>query len=113
MRWYRVAGRHALPWRLTRDPYAVLIAEVMLQQTQVDRVLPYYLAWLGRWPTPGSLAQASIGDVIRAWGGLGYNRRAVFILDRQGIVRFRQIIDRGIPEIEQLLNVVRRLAQGP
>lgn len=77
MRWYRVAGRHTLPWRLTRDPYAVLIAEVMLQQTQVDRVLPYYAAWLERWPTPRSLAQASIGDVIRAWGGLGYNRRAV------------------------------------
>lgn len=76
MRWYRASGRHALPWRLTRDPYAILVSEVMLQQTQVDRVLPYYEAWLQRWATLGSLAQASVGDVIRAWGGLGYNRRA-------------------------------------
>lgn len=77
MRWYRASGRHNLPWRLTRDPYAVLVSEVMLQQTQVERVLPYYETWLKRWPTAASLAQASVGDVIRAWGGLGYNRRAV------------------------------------
>lgn len=77
MRWYRVSGRHTLPWRQTRDPYAILVSEVMLQQTQVERVLPYYTAWLERWPTAESLAQASVGDVIRAWGGLGYNRRAV------------------------------------
>ena len=77
MRWARPSGRHKLPWRLTRDPYAILVSEVMLQQTQVDRVLPYYEAWLERWPTVASLAQASVADVIRAWGGLGYNRRAV------------------------------------
>ncbi|MEO6397741.1 MAG: A/G-specific adenine glycosylase [Tepidiformaceae bacterium] len=77
MRWYREFGRHTLPWRLTRDPYAVLVSEVMLQQTQVDRVLPYYTSWLTRWPTAKSLAAASVGDAIRAWGGLGYNRRAV------------------------------------
>ncbi|MEP7216787.1 MAG: hypothetical protein ABI782_11085, partial [Anaerolineaceae bacterium] len=77
MRWYQVSGRHRLPWRLVRDPYAILVSEVMLQQTQVDRVLPYYGAWLERWPTVASLAHAPIADVIRAWGGLGYNRRAV------------------------------------
>ncbi|MEP6871245.1 MAG: A/G-specific adenine glycosylase [Anaerolineaceae bacterium] len=77
MRWYRQSGRHTLPWRLTHDPYSVLVSEVMLQQTQVDRVLPYYEAWLERWPTVGSLAEATVADVIRAWGGLGYNRRAV------------------------------------
>lgn len=77
MRWYRHSGRHTLPWRLTRDPYAVFVSEVMLQQTQVDRVLPYYEAWLERWPTVASLARAAVADVIRAWGGLGYNRRAV------------------------------------
>ncbi len=76
-RWYREHGRHALPWRLTRDPYAVLISEVMLQQTQVDRVLPYYVAWLERWPNFESLATVPPSEVIREWRGLGYNRRAL------------------------------------
>ena len=60
-----------------RDPYAILVTEVMLQQTQVERVIPRWLAWLDRWPTPGALAAASPADVIREWQGLGYNRRAV------------------------------------
>jgi A/G-specific adenine glycosylase len=75
--WYDRHGRHDLPWRLTRDPYAVLVSEIMLQQTQVDRVLPYYGGWLGRWPTAQALAGEDLGDIIRAWSGLGYNRRAV------------------------------------
>ena len=75
--WYCENGRHALPWRRTRDPYAVLVSEVMLQQTQVERVRPYYLAWLERWPTVAALAAASPSDAIRAWSGLGYNRRAL------------------------------------
>ena len=74
--WFQVSGRD-LPWRRTRDPYAILVSEVMLQQTQVDRVVPRYLAWLGRWPTVESLAAAPVADVIREWQGLGYNRRAV------------------------------------
>jgi A/G-specific adenine glycosylase len=74
--WYRVQQR-ALPWRETHDPYAILVSEVMLQQTQVDRVVPRYLRFLERWPTPGALAAASTGDVIIEWQGLGYNRRAV------------------------------------
>lgn len=74
--WFAEHGRD-LPWRHTSDPYAVLVSEVMLQQTQVDRVVPRYLAWLERWPTVESLAAAPAGDVIREWQGLGYNRRAV------------------------------------
>jgi A/G-specific adenine glycosylase len=74
--WFHANGRD-LPWRHTRDPYAILVSEVMLQQTQVDRVVPRYLAWLERWPTPQALADASAADVIVAWQGLGYNRRAV------------------------------------
>ena len=74
--WYGRFGRD-LPWRHTRDPYAILVSEVMLQQTQVDRVIPRYLAWLERWPTAAELAAAPAADVIRAWQGLGYNRRAV------------------------------------
>jgi A/G-specific adenine glycosylase len=74
--WYAEHGRD-LPWRRTRDPYAILVSEVMLQQTQVARVVPRYVAWLERWPTVEALADASAGDVIRAWQGLGYNRRAL------------------------------------
>ena len=74
--WYRTSARD-LPWRRTRDPYAILVSEVMLQQTQVERVVPRYLAWLERWPTVGALATAPTADVIREWQGLGYNRRAV------------------------------------
>ncbi|HXV33531.1 MAG TPA: A/G-specific adenine glycosylase [Gaiellaceae bacterium] len=74
--WFGQHGRD-LPWRHTHDPYAILVSEVMLQQTQVERVVPRYLAWLGRWPTVGALAAAPAGDVIREWQGLGYNRRAV------------------------------------
>jgi A/G-specific adenine glycosylase len=74
--WYGQNGRD-LPWRKTRDPYAILVSEVMLQQTQVDRVVPLYEAWLVRWPTAEALAAASTADVIVAWQGLGYNRRAV------------------------------------
>jgi A/G-specific adenine glycosylase len=66
-----------LPWRRTRDPYAILVSEVMLQQTQVERVVPRYCDWLDRWPTAQSLAAAATADVIRAWQGLGYNRRGV------------------------------------
>ncbi|WBL35494.1 A/G-specific adenine glycosylase [Tepidiforma flava] len=75
--WYAARGRHGLPWRRTRDPYAVLVSEVMLQQTQVERVLPYYAGWLQRWPTFAALAAAAPADVITAWRGLGYNRRAL------------------------------------
>jgi A/G-specific adenine glycosylase len=74
--WFREHGRE-LPWRNTRDPYSILVSEVMLQQTQVERVVPRYLGWLERWPTAEALAGASTADVIREWQGLGYNRRAV------------------------------------
>jgi A/G-specific adenine glycosylase len=74
--WFRENGRN-LPWRKTTDPYAILVSEVMAQQTQVDRVVPRWLAWLERWPTVETLAAASSADVIREWQGLGYNRRAL------------------------------------
>ncbi len=74
--WYARNGRD-LPWRRTRDPYPILVSEVMLQQTQVERVVPRYLAWLERWPTVEALAAAAPADAIREWQGLGYNRRAL------------------------------------
>lgn len=73
---YAAHGRHDLPWRKTHDPYRILVSEVMLQQTQVERVIPYYAAFLKKFPTVSKLASASLADVLRAWQGLGYNRRA-------------------------------------
>jgi len=76
LRWFEAHGRD-LPWRRTRDPYAILVSEVMLQQTQVDRVIPRYERWLERWPGVSALANATPADVIVEWQGLGYNRRAL------------------------------------
>ncbi len=66
----------SFPWRETKDPYKILVSEVMLQQTQVDRVVPKYKAFLKQFPNVQALAKAPLGDVLRAWSGLGYNRRA-------------------------------------
>lgn len=74
--WYDTFKRD-LPWRGDPDPYHILVSEIMLQQTQVDRVIPKYLAFLERFPTLTSLAEASTADVLRQWQGLGYNRRAL------------------------------------
>lgn len=76
---YREHGRHDLPWRLTRDPYAVLVSEVMLQQTQVSRVITKYEAFLAEFPTVDALAAAPLEPVLRVWQGLGYNRRAIWL----------------------------------
>lgn len=85
------ASRRDLPWRRTRDPWAVLVSELMLQQTQVARVVTRHAGFLDRFPDPASCAAAPVGDVVRAWAGLGYNRRAVHlhkaatvVVDRHG-----------------------------
>jgi len=90
--WFVTNGRD-LPWRHTQDPYAILVSEVMLQQTQVDRVVPRYLRWLERWPAVEALAAATPARVIVEWQGLGYNRRAVN-LHRAA----RVIAERGWPD---------------
>ena len=74
--WWEAHGRD-LPWRRTRDPWAVLVSETMLQQTQVPRVETRFRAFLDEFPTPAACASAPAGDVVRAWAGLGYNRRAL------------------------------------
>lgn len=74
--YYHRYGRHHLPWRQTTDPYQIMVSEVMLQQTQVDRVIPKYQAFIATWPNVETLSSASLGEVLRAWQGLGYNRRA-------------------------------------
>ena len=78
--WYDANGRD-LPWHRSRDPYRILVSEIMLQQTQVPRVLLFYAGWLKRFPDWAALAKASNADVIRAWAGLGYNRRAIVLRD--------------------------------
>ena len=75
--WYRRFGRHTLPWRRTTDPYNILVSEIMLQQTQVDAVIPKYRAFVKRFPTFRALSRARSREVIQAWKGLGYNRRAL------------------------------------
>ena len=90
--WYRENARE-LPWRLTREPYAILVSEVMLQQTQVERVVPRYARWLERWPTVDALAAATPAEVIVEWQGLGYNNRAL-ALHRAS----RQVSDSGWPD---------------
>jgi len=105
--WYGANGRD-LPWRRTRDPYAILVSEVMLQQTQVQRVIPRYEAWLERWPTVEALAAASAREVITEWQGLGYNRRALS-LHRAA----RQIAAGGWPgDLTQLPGVGRYTADA-
>ena len=90
--WYE-RERRDLPWRRTRDPYRILVSEVMLQQTQVPRVVPRYEAWIERWPTVESLAAAPLADVLREWVGLGYNRRAVRLHEAA-----RHVVANGWPE---------------
>jgi len=92
LHWYRKHGRD-LPWRHTRDPYHILVSEIMLQQTQVSRGLIFYERWFKRFPTWESLAKATNAQVIRKWAGLGYNRRALVLRDIA-----RQIAKDGIPE---------------
>src|ERR1700761_6884097 len=75
LHWFRLNARD-LPWRRTCDPYAILVSEFMLQQTQVATVIPYYHEWLRRFPDFASLARASENEVLRAWQGLGYYARA-------------------------------------
>lgn len=82
--YYHNHGRHELPWRLAEpdgrfDAYKITVSEFMLQQTQVNRVIPKYYEFLRQFPTVSALARAQIGDVLRAWSGLGYNRRAKFL----------------------------------
>ncbi|MFZ1721766.1 MAG: A/G-specific adenine glycosylase [Microgenomates group bacterium] len=78
-RWYNLYGRHELPWRQTTDPYHILVSELMLQQTQVERVVPKYTEFLLHFPNTKALASASLADVLKKWQGLGYNRRAKYL----------------------------------
>jgi A/G-specific adenine glycosylase len=99
--WYKKHGRD-LPWRKTRDPYRILVSEIMLQQTQVDRGILYYEDWLKRFPNWRTLARASKREVIEAWSGLGYNRRALFLKTSA-----EHVVKHGVPETEEGWRVLK------
>ncbi len=109
--WYAVEQRD-LPWRITNDPYAILVSEIMLQQTQVDRVLPKYQQFLSIFPTLSDLAAAPTADVISAWVPLGYNTRAVRLqgIARQVIEEYNGRIPDTIDELLKLKGVGRYTA---
>lgn len=102
---YKKGGRHDLPWRKTRDPYKILVSEMMLQQTQVSRVIPKYTSFLKKFPTARALARASLPEVLREWSGLGYNRRAKYLHDtaREIIMiyhnNFRSALEHPLPGV--------------
>ncbi len=101
--WF-IKNRRDLPWRQTSDPYLIAVSEVMLQQTQVDRVIPKYLAWRRAWPETSSLAAASLGDVLKLWSGLGYNSRALRLRQAARIVmdRYHGQWPQTVEELESL-----------
>ncbi|HEU5432119.1 MAG TPA: A/G-specific adenine glycosylase [Thermomicrobiales bacterium] len=103
LRWFAANARD-LPWRRTRDPYRVLVSEVMLQQTQVERVIPYYETFLERFPTVQALASAPTSAVIQSWAGLGYNRRAVNLqrTARAVVKEHEGAFPRSVKELQKL-----------
>jgi len=113
VRWYHDHGRD-LPWRRTRDPYAILVSEFMLQQTQVATVIPYYHKWLRRFPDFGSLARASENEVLRAWQGLGYYARArnLHATAKTVMDRHRENFPREIEQMRQLSGIGKYTAHA-
>ena len=105
--WFERSGREHLPWRVDRAPYRIVVAEFMLQQTQVDRVVPIFEAFVALWPTFEALAAASQADVIRAWKGLGYNSRAVRLhrLARAVCERYGGTLPSGEAELRTLAGI--------
>lgn len=83
---FYLKNKRDLPWRKTKDPYKILVSEFMLQQTQVSRVIDYYTKWMEKWPSVESLAKESYKNVLTAWIGLGYNRRAMYLHNTSKII---------------------------
>lgn len=105
--WFERSGRSALPWRTDRAPYRIVVSEFMLQQTQVERVVPIFNEFVRRWPDFAALANASQADVVRAWKGLGYNSRAVRLhrLAKVAIDRYGGTLPRTVAELRGLPGV--------
>jgi A/G-specific adenine glycosylase len=111
LRWYARHGRD-LPWRRTRRPYRVLVSEIMLQQTQVDRVLPKYREFLKRYPTMKQLAAAPVEDVRRLWYPLGYNARPfrLHAIARETVARYRSRLPADADRLRELPGIGRYTA---
>ena len=103
-KYYSTHKRSHLPWRKTRDPYKIMVSEVMLQQTQVDRVIPFYQKFIKRFPTVKSLAEADLPEVLKLWSGLGYNRRGKMLRDaaRMIVDKFGGKFPKLVTDIESL-----------
>jgi A/G-specific adenine glycosylase len=106
---YDKSGRHDLPWRIPEpdgsfDAYVIMVSEVMLQQTQVSRVIPKYREFIEKYPTVTTLAEAPLGDVLRTWSGLGYNRRAKFLREaaKQIVANHQARVPMNVEELVQL-----------
>jgi A/G-specific adenine glycosylase len=112
VRWQRRHGRHDLPWQRTRDPYRIWLSEVMLQQTQVETVRPYYARFLSRFPDVNALARAPLGQVLRLWSGLGYYARArnLHAAARRIVRGHAGIFPRTVEELQQLPGIGRSSA---
>jgi len=113
LRWYHHHGRD-LPWRDTRDPYAILVSEFMLQQTQVASVLPYYDRWLRRFPDFHALARALQSDVLHAWQGLGYYARArnLHAAAKTILTKYGGRCPRDVPSLQSLPGIGRYTANA-
>ncbi|HUD02914.1 MAG TPA: A/G-specific adenine glycosylase [Candidatus Paceibacterota bacterium] len=96
---YKKEARGHLPWRKTRDPYKILVSEVMLQQTQVERVIPFYNKFIKKFPTPKAFAKATLSDVLKEWQGLGYNRRAKFLHEAAKIITEEGFTGQKLPGV--------------
>jgi A/G-specific adenine glycosylase len=110
---YRKYGRE-LPWRKTTDPYKILLSELMLQQTQVNRVILYYEKWISRWPTIHALASASLAEVLQAWMGLGYNTRAINLhkAARKIVTKFGNDVLEAMKQYKEIPGVGRYTSQA-
>lgn len=96
---YKKEGRGHLPWRSTHDPYKILVSEIMLQQTQVARVVGYYERWIKKFPTAKALAKAKLSEVLKEWQGLGYNRRAKYLHEAAKIIAKEGFTGQKLPGV--------------
>src|ERR1700722_14893722 len=95
---YKKEGRD-FPWRKTKDPYKILVSEIMLQQTQAQRVIPFYERFIQEFPNAKALAQAPLSKVLRLWSGLGYNRRGKFLHDAAKIITKDGFVGQKLPGV--------------
>jgi A/G-specific adenine glycosylase len=107
-------NKRDLPWRTTTDPYKILLSELMLQQTQVKRVIFYYQKWIAKWPTIDALASASLPEVLQMWMGLGYNTRAVNLHStvRTIVSEFKSDVIKAMKQYKELPGIGRYTSQA-